>query len=81
MILADVIMPEMSGPRMIGEILKLSRDVRVIYMSAFVQSEISWNGTPDADVTFLEKPITMEALFAALRRTPSPPGATAGPAA
>ena len=80
-ILADVIMPEMSGPRMIGEILKLSRDVRVIYMSAFVQSEISWNGTPDADVTFLEKPITMEALFAALRRTPSPPGATAGPAA
>jgi PleD family two-component response regulator len=71
-ILADVIMPELSGPRMIGEILRISSTVRVIYMSAYVQSEISWNGTPEAEVGFLEKPFTMEALFAALAAVRGP---------
>ncbi|MDP1892014.1 MAG: diguanylate cyclase [Gemmatimonadaceae bacterium] len=80
-ILADVIMPEMSGPRMIAEIMKLSRDVRVIYMSAFVQSEMSWNGTPGAHVAFLEKPITMEALSGALQQMLSAEGELAGSAA
>lgn len=77
-ILADVIMPEMSGPRMIAEMMKLSRDVRVIYMSAFVQSVMSWNGTPGAHVAFLEKPIPMEALFVALEQMLGADGEIAG---
>jgi diguanylate cyclase (GGDEF)-like protein len=80
-ILADVIMPELSGPRMIGEILKISAAVRVIYMSAYVQSEISWNGTPEAEVGFLEKPFGMDTLFATLSPIPARAAGVAGSAA
>lgn len=66
-ILTDVIMPAMSGLRMIDEIAKISTDIRVIYMSGYVQSEISWVGTPGAVVSFLEKPITEETLLTAMR--------------
>jgi diguanylate cyclase (GGDEF)-like protein len=67
-IITDVIMPEMSGIRMIDAIAKIDRNIRVIYMSGFVQSPISWGGTPGAVAAFLEKPVMMEPLFAALRQ-------------
>ena len=78
-ILADVIMPVMTGMRMIDQIAKISPDVKVIYMSGYVQSVIEWQGTPVSVVTFLEKPIKLDVLLAtvqrvlrAVRRTPGP---------
>lgn len=80
-IIADVIMPEMSGIRMMSEIMKISADVRVIYMSGFVQSAISWSGTPGTDAEFLEKPVMMEDLFGALQRVLQRDAAPIGAAA
>ncbi len=61
-ILTDVIMPVMTGMRMIDQIAKISPELRVIYMSGYVQSVIDWQGPPAAVVTFLGKPIAREVL-------------------
>jgi CheY-like chemotaxis protein len=66
LILSDVIMPQMTGPRMIDRITQIIPGVRVIFMSGYVQSEISWSGSAGADVTFLAKPINMASLLAAV---------------
>jgi diguanylate cyclase (GGDEF)-like protein len=65
-ILTDVIMPEMTGMTMIDRIAHIAPDVRVIYMSGYVQSKISYAGTPGNVVTFLEKPVNFESLLAAV---------------
>lgn len=62
-ILTDVIMPQMTGMRMIDQIAKFSTDLKVIYMSGYVQSEISFEGTPGSVVAFLEKPIELKLLL------------------
>lgn len=67
-ILADVIMPVMTGMRMIDQIAKISSDLRVIYMSGYVQSVIEWQGTPVSVVTFLEKPIKLDVLLSTVQR-------------
>ncbi len=64
LILTDVLMPEMTGMTMIDQIAAMDPDVRVIYMSGFVQSEISWTGTPGAVIAFLAKPIENDLLIA-----------------
>jgi diguanylate cyclase (GGDEF)-like protein len=68
LIISDVIMPEMSGFRMIDEMTQIKPDIRVIYMSGFVQSRISMPGTPGAVVAFLEKPFTREVLLSSFRQ-------------
>ena len=74
LIISDVIMPEMSGFRMIDEMLRIKPDLRVLYMSSFVQSPISMPGTPGAVVSFLEKPFTREVLLARFRQVTGSPG-------
>jgi diguanylate cyclase (GGDEF)-like protein len=65
-ILADVIMPTMTGMRMIDQIMKFSPGIKVIYMSGYVQSAIQWQGSPGAVVAFLEKPIELPTLLDAV---------------
>ena len=62
------IMPVMSGMRMVDQIAKISPDVKIIYMSGYVQSVIQWQGSPGSVVEFLEKPIGLETLNAAVQR-------------
>ena len=49
-------------------IARINPDIKVIYMSGYVQSEISWKGTPGSIVAFLEKPIEMETLLATVQK-------------
>jgi diguanylate cyclase (GGDEF)-like protein len=67
-ILTDVIMPVMTGMRMVDQIAKVSPDIRIIYMSGYVQSAIEWEGSPGSVVAFLEKPIERGTLLAAVQR-------------
>ncbi len=62
-ILTDVIMPEMTGMTMIDLIAQVEPGVRVVYMSGYVNSPVSWAGLPGAVVAFLHKPIAMETLL------------------
>jgi diguanylate cyclase (GGDEF)-like protein len=67
-IVTDVIMPVMTGMRMIDQIALIEPRLRVIYMSGNVQSMITWQGPPATIVDFLEKPIGADVLVAAVQR-------------
>lgn len=67
-ILADVMMPVMTGMRMIDQIAAISPTLKVIYMSGYVQSVIEWPGPPGVVVSFLGKPIALEALLTEVQR-------------
>ncbi len=62
LIITDVIMPTMTGMRMIEQIVRLEPDVKVVYLSAYVHGEISWTGMPGLVVAILEKPIVAATL-------------------
>jgi PleD family two-component response regulator len=81
-ILTDVIMPVMTGMRMVDQIMKISPKVKIIYISGYVQSVIQWQGPPTSVVAFLEKPITLDVLLATVQRVlrSAPDGAPATPA-
>ena len=67
-IVADMIMPAMTGMRMMELIAKVDPSVRVVYMSGFVHDEISWTGFPGGRVTTLVKPFEDTELLAAVNR-------------
>jgi diguanylate cyclase (GGDEF)-like protein len=83
-IVADVIMPVMTGPRMVEQIVALNPDVRVVYISGYAQGEITWSGAPGAVVATLAKPFGSEEMTAALAKvlgddTPAGPEARGDP--
>jgi diguanylate cyclase (GGDEF)-like protein len=62
LIIADIIMPEMTGTRMMEQIERVSPGVPVIYMSGYVHERTSRTGMPGAVADILEKPISPEKL-------------------
>lgn len=59
-IVTDVIMPDMTGMTFIEHLERVTSGLRVIYMSGYVHSPVSWAGASGALVTFLEKPFALD---------------------
>jgi putative two-component system response regulator len=68
LLVTDVIMPTMSGFRLVEMLLEHLPDLRVVYMSGYRQDGIDWEGTPGRVSTFLSKPMSVEDLSGTVRR-------------
>lgn len=80
LIITDVIMPVMTGMRMIAQIAESDPAVRVVFMSGYAHGEITWTGMPEGKATALVKPFEEHHLLAAVNAvlgagTPEPPPA------
>ncbi|MEU4626325.1 PAS domain S-box protein [Actinoplanes sp. NPDC023801] len=74
LLLTDVIMPEMSGPRLAEILHEHDPQLPVVYMSGYSNGLLGKTPILDEDITFLEKPFTAYDLLhkvAAARRTNS----------
>ena len=69
LLLTDVVMPQMSGPRLAEEVRLCREAIRVLFMSGYAESAVQNHGLLDADSVFLEKPFTAEAFLQIVRRT------------
>ncbi len=61
-VVSDVVMPEMDGPTLLGELLKLQPDVKFIFVSGYAEDAFARNLPADAKFGFLPKPFSLKQL-------------------
>lgn len=77
LLLTDVVMPRMSGPRLAEHVRLCREGIRVLFMSGYAENAVQNRGLLDATGSFLEKPFSAESLLQMVRQTLAAP---AGPA-
>jgi two-component system cell cycle sensor histidine kinase/response regulator CckA len=67
LLLSDVVMPQMSGPILAEQVRALRPDIEVLYMSGYTDDSIVRHGILEANVAFIQKPITPRTLAQKVR--------------
>ncbi len=62
LLLSDVVMPDMSGPKVAEMLTGLRPEMKVLYMSGYADDALLRQGVNPHDVSFLQKPFTPERL-------------------
>ena len=61
-VVSDVVMPEMDGPTLLGELRKLQPDIKFIFVSGYAEDAFAKNLPADANFGFLPKPFSLKQL-------------------
>ncbi|MBB6178881.1 cell cycle histidine kinase CckA [Pseudorhizobium flavum] len=66
-VVSDVVMPEMDGPTLLGELRKKHPDLKFIFVSGYAEDAFARNLSADAKFGFLPKPFSLKQLAVAVR--------------
>jgi YesN/AraC family two-component response regulator len=69
LLITDVIMPEMSGKDLALRIQALFPDLKVVFISGYLDDIIGNQGILEPGIQFIQKPIKIEALAQKIRET------------
>ena len=61
-VVSDVVMPEMDGPTLLGELRKRQADIKFIFVSGYAEDAFARNLPADAKFGFLPKPFSLKQL-------------------
>jgi two-component system cell cycle sensor histidine kinase/response regulator CckA len=61
-VVSDVVMPEMDGPTLLGELRKLQSDIKFIFVSGYAEDAFAKNLPADQKFGFLPKPFSLKQL-------------------
>jgi DNA-binding NtrC family response regulator len=67
LLLTDVVMPQMSGPRVAEQIAAMRPDIKVLYMSGYTDDAVVRHGVLSQDMPFIQKPFSPAALRKKIR--------------
>jgi two-component system, cell cycle sensor histidine kinase and response regulator CckA len=62
LIVSDVVMPEMDGPTLLGEVRKIQPDIKFIFVSGYAEDAFAKNLDEGAVFGFLPKPFSLKQL-------------------
>ena len=68
LLLSDVVMPQLSGPELAKRLTAHRPEMKVLCMSGYTDDSIVRHGVLDAQVAYIQKPISFEALAAKVRQ-------------
>jgi two-component system cell cycle sensor histidine kinase/response regulator CckA len=69
LVVSDVVMPEMDGPTLLGELRKLNPDLKVIFVSGYAEEAFQKSLPEGVKFSFLAKPFTLKQLVATVKET------------
>ena len=72
LLLTDVVMPGLSGPRIAQELHTARPEMQVLYMSGYTDEALGPHGVLEPGITLLEKPFTRGALLRKVRQLLDP---------
>lgn len=61
-VVSDVVMPEMDGPTLLGELRKIQPDIKFVFVSGYAEDAFAKNLPADAQFGFLPKPFSLKQL-------------------
>ena len=61
-VVSDVVMPEMDGPTLLGELRKIRPDIKFVFVSGYAEDAFAKNLPADAKFGFLPKPFSLKQL-------------------
>ncbi|MBI4529719.1 MAG: PAS domain S-box protein [Deltaproteobacteria bacterium] len=73
LMITDLVMPQMDGRRLAGELGAFRPEMKVLYMSGYAINTVLQHGVLDPNVPFLEKPFTSTLLARKVREVLSTP--------
>ena len=67
LVVSDVVMPEMDGPTLLGELRKILPEVKVIFVSGYAEEAFRKNLPEGQEFGFLPKPFSLKQLIEAVK--------------
>jgi two-component system, cell cycle sensor histidine kinase and response regulator CckA len=67
LLITDVIMPEISGPELAGELCTARPDLKVIYISGYTDDSLAPEGVLQPGTVLVNKPFSVRVLSAKMR--------------
>ncbi len=62
LVVSDVVMPEMDGPTLLGELRKARPNIKFVFVSGYAEDAFAKNLPADAQFGFLPKPFSLKQL-------------------
>ncbi len=68
LLISDVVMPGLSGPKMAEELDAIQPGMKVLYVSGYTEETVIKHGVQDLSISFLHKPFSPEELYEAIQQ-------------
>jgi two-component system cell cycle sensor histidine kinase/response regulator CckA len=67
LLITDVVMPDLKGPELAGQLVKSRPGLTVLFMSGYMDDAVDGHGLPGDQVDFIQKPFSPRALAVKVR--------------
>jgi PAS domain S-box-containing protein len=67
LVISDMIMPKMSGLELSEKLIKIKKDIKILFISGYTDNHISYNEILKSEVNYLQKPFSGKDLISKVR--------------